>query len=104
MHDWLKENYIDFPSVCDKTVLNFVLYVRQKYNMPRQHKSLQFFSVEELDYGKQLQADFEEYIMRMANGNHKKVYFFTMVLSGSRHKFVYYTTQPFTTQTAIIAH
>jgi transposase len=104
MHDWLKENYIDFPPVCEKTVFNFVLYVRQKYNIPQQHESRQFFPVEELDYGKQLQADFGEYIMRMANGSRKKVYFFTMVLSRSRHKFVYYVAQPFTTQMAVIAH
>ena len=33
MHDWLKEHYPDFPLVCPKTVFNFVLFVRQKYNI-----------------------------------------------------------------------
>lgn len=104
MHDWLKENHSDFPPVCEKTVFNFVLFVRQKYNIPQQYESRQFFPVEEMEYGKQAQADFGEYTLRTSFGGRKKVYFFTMVLARSRHKHTYFTSQPFTTQMAIIAH
>jgi transposase len=104
MHDWLKEHNPDFPEVCEKTVFNFVQYIRQKYNIPQQYESRQFFPVEEMDYGSQAQADLGEYTMRMTNGNRKKVHFFTMVLSRSRHKYGYFSIQPFTTQMSIIAH
>ena len=104
MHDWLKEMHPAFPPVCEKTVFNFVQYIRQKYNIPQQYESRQFFPVEEMEYGKQIQADFGEYILRSSSGGRKKVYFFTMVLARSRQKYVYFTIQPFTTQIAIIAH
>jgi len=104
MHDWLKENYVDFPTSCEKTVYNFVMYVRQKYSIPLQPVNRDFFPVEELHYGYQAQVDFGEYTMRTCDGSRKKVYFFSMVLSRSRHKYVCFSTRPFTTQMAILAH
>lgn len=104
MHDWLKEYYNDFPGVCPKTVFNFVLYVRQKYNIPRQYEPREFFPVEEMDYGRQAQVDFGETSLRTADGRRKKIYFFCMVLSRSRQKYVFYCDVPFTTQIAILAH
>lgn len=104
MHDWLKENHKDFPKVCPKTVYNFVMFVRQKYNIPEQTIMRDYFPVEEKPYGKQAQVDFGETSMRKRDGGRKKVYFFTMVLSRSRFKFVHFETQPFTTQLAIQAH
>lgn len=104
MHDWLKEKHPGFPLVCEKTVFNFVLYIRQKYNIPQQYEPRQFFPVEELEYGKQAQVDFGEYTLRTVNGSRKKIYFFSMVLSRSRQKYVYYSPQPFTTHMAIVAH
>ena len=35
VHDWLKEHYDDFIDVNEKTVFNFVLYVRSKYGIPK---------------------------------------------------------------------
>jgi len=104
LHDWLKENHEDFPKVCPKTVYNFVMYVRQKYNIPQQSIIREYFPVEEKPYGKQAQVDFGETSMRKRDGGRKKIYFFTMVLSRSRFKFVHFETQPFTTQLAISAH
>jgi transposase len=104
MHDWLKEHYPDFPLVCPKTVFNFVLFVRQKYNIAQQYTSRDFFPVEELAYGFQAQVDFGEYILRTRSGSRKKVYFFSMVLSRSRQKFLCFQAQPFTAQTAVEAH
>ena len=89
MHDWLKEHYHDFPSVSQKTVYNFVMWVRQKYNIPKVVLPREYAIVEETAYGKQAQVDFGQYNMRHHGKNRKKVYFFAMVLSRSRMKFVF---------------
>lgn len=34
MHDWLKEHHTYFPQVNQKTVFNFVRWVRHKHNLP----------------------------------------------------------------------
>ena len=104
MHDWLKEHYSDFPPVAPKTVYNFVMWVRQKYHIPKQIVLRNYMVVEEVPYGKQAQVDFGEYTMRCGSGKRKKVYFFTMVLSRSRYKYVYFSEVPFTTSIAVAAH
>lgn len=104
MHDWLKEHHPDLPDVTPRTVFNFVMYVRQKHNIPVVKLGREYFSVEELPYGEQAQMDFGEYNMRISNGNRKKVRFFAMVLSRSRMKYIWFTAQPFTAQTVCQAH
>ncbi|MCK5170136.1 MAG: IS21 family transposase [Bacteroidales bacterium] len=104
MHDWLKEHYNSFPKVNPKTVYNFVMWVRQEYNIPKVNSDREYFIVEELPYGKQSQVDFGEYNIRTGTGKRKKVYFFTMVLSRSRYKYVYFSDTPFTTALSIAAH
>jgi len=34
VHDYLKEHYPDFPRVCEKTVHNYVQFIRKKYHIP----------------------------------------------------------------------
>jgi hypothetical protein len=104
IHDWLKEKHENFPKVSTKTIYNFVMWVRQKYNLPKVKPVREYMIVEELAYGKQAQVDFGEYNMR--DGNHKrvKVWFFLIVLSRSRFKYVWFSDQPFTSAKAIIAH
>ena len=104
MHDWLKEHYAHFPEVSPKTVYNFVMRVRQTHNIPKISRSRDFCIIEELAYGRQAQVDFGEYNMRDGQGKRVKVYFFTMVLSRSRYKYVYYSLSPFTSSLAIYAH
>lgn len=104
MHDWLKENQQDFPNVSAKTVFNFVMWVRQKYHLPKTTEHRQFSMTEELPYGQQAQVDFGEYNIRSSDGKRVKVYFFTMVLSRSRFKFVWFINRPFTAWLAIQAH
>lgn len=104
MHDWLKEHHPGFPKVSGRTVYNFVIYVRQKYNIPFEHQSREYFAVEELPYGQQAQVDFGQYNLRQASGNRKKVWFFAMVLSRSRMKFVCFTDKPFTAETVCHWH
>jgi Integrase core domain len=104
MHDWLKEHFEDFPTVCPKTVFNFVAAVRQKHHLPRPETVRDCTLVEELPFGRQAQADFGECSLRDGHGKRTKVYFFTLVLSRSRYKFVWLSAGRFTTHTAIEAH
>lgn len=104
MHDWLKEWHEGFPKVSQKTVYNFVMWVRQKYNLPKISPTREYMIVEELPYGQQAQVDFGEYNMRDGNGKRVKVRFFLMVLSRSRFKYVWFIDQPFTSDLAIAAH
>ncbi len=104
VHDWLKEHHPDFIKVTEKTVYNFVLYVRNKYSLPKPFDVRQYMMVPELEYGKQAQVDFGEYNMTDTEGRRKKVYFFAMVLSRSRHKYVFHSVVPFTSKTMVEAH
>ncbi len=104
IHDWLKEHHSDFPEINPRTVYNFVMFVRQKHNIPCVPVAREYFPVEELPYGEQAQVDFGEYNMRIADGKRKKVRFFAMVLSRSRMKYVYFSGKPFTSQTVVSAH
>lgn len=104
MHDWLKEHYEDFPKLNAKTIFNFVHFVRVKHNIPKLSVQRQMSVVEELPYGKQAQVDFGEYTLRSSSGGRVKIFFFTLVLSRSRFKYVWFTDRYFTTELAIHAH
>lgn len=104
MHDWLKEYHVDFPKVSPKTVFNFMQWIRTKHNLPNIVEYREFQMVEELPYGKQAQVDFGEYNMRRGTGHRIRVFFFTMILSRSRFKYVWFTDRHFTSELAIVAH
>jgi transposase len=104
MYDWLLEHHPDLPKVSTRTVYNFVMFVRQKYNIPFVHIAREYFPVEELPYGEQAQVDFGEYNMRQSDGGRKKVRFFAMVLSRSRMKYIWFLDKPFTAQSVCDAH
>lgn len=103
-HDWLKEKYPDFPVVAQKTVYNFVMAIRQQHNIPLEGAVREMMMVDELPYGKQAQVDFGVYNMTTEEGQRKKVYFFAIVLSRSRMKYVFFQDKPFTTRTTIEGH
>jgi transposase len=104
MHDWLKEYHPDLIHTAPKTVYNFVMALRQKYNIPLEEASREYFVVEQLPYGKQAQADFGHYILRGTEDRRKRIHFFVMMLSRSRMKFLQFSEVPFTTRMAIDAH
>jgi len=106
VEDRLKENFEDFPSVHSKTVYNFVQSIRKKYNIPKPTniQSRQYQKIDDLPYAMEAQVDFGEYNMQQKDGRRKKVYFFVMILSRSRQKYVYLQTNPFTTSNSIYAH
>ena len=104
MHDWLKEYHPDFLHTSPKTVYNFVMALRQKYNIPLEEMGREYFAVEELPYGQQAQADFGHYTLQGSEESRKRIHFFVMMLSRSRMKFVQFSDYPFTSRTAIDAH
>lgn len=60
--------------------------------------------LEETPPGYEAQVDFGQFKMKDMYDRNLWVYFFCMVLSYSRMRFVYFSREPFRTQTAIDAH
>ncbi len=106
IEDRLKENFSDIPDIHSKTVYNFVQIVRKKYHLekPAKEHFRQCEKLAEVAYGKQAQVDFGQCFMQTGTDKRVKIYFFCMVLSRSRMKFVYFQNQPFTAKTAVYAH
>ena len=104
VHDWLKEHHKDLIKVHEKTVFNFVLWVRNKHGIPKPFHHRDYRQVEQLPYGQQAQVDFGESNMSTEEGHRKKVYFLSMVLARSRQKYVVFQDKPFTTLATIEAH
>lgn len=105
IHDWMKEQYPDLPPVCGKTVYNFVESVRRKYNLDKEVLSRRVYEkVPDTPYGEYAQMDFGESRMPTDKDSFVKVYFFAMVMSRSRQKFVYFSRTPFTSALTVYAH
>jgi transposase len=104
IEDLLKEKYDDLPLVNSKTVYNFVTMIRNECNIKKKSTPVRVYEkLPETEYGQQAQVDFGEFNMR-GERSPKKVYFFTMVLSRSRQKFVHFRNHPFTTESTIESH
>lgn len=106
VEDRLKEKYPDLPKVHSKTVFNFVHSIRRQKDIPKPKatETRQFEQIPPTPYGKEAQVDFGERWMKTVDGSRIKVYFMAMVLSRSRHKHVFFTDKPFTSEYAIKAH
>lgn len=104
IEDRLKEKYPDLPKVNSKTVYNFVQYVRKKEKIFAPVNIRQTEAIEEFAYGSQAQVDFGESWMQRPDKSRQKVYFFALVLSRSRYKYVFFQTTPFTGKTAVQSH
>ncbi|ULB33506.1 hypothetical protein [Proteiniphilum propionicum] len=90
IEDRLKEKYPDLPKVNSKTVYNFVQHVRRQEKIPVPEKIRQTEALEEFAYGSQAQVDFGTAQMRRLDGSRRRVYFFALVLSRSRYKYVFF--------------
>lgn len=103
--DRLKETFADLPYVSDKTVYNFVEALRVSLNLPKEKESIrQMVKLPDPGYGQEAQVDWGEKNMMTGSGRFKKVYFFVMVMSRSRQKFVYFQDIPFTSKMTAYAH
>lgn len=106
VHDYLREHHSDCPNVNGKTVFNFVMRIRDKYHIAKSYEDT-FRPMEKLpesEPGRYMQVDFGEYWMHRDDTRRVKVYFFAAVMSYSRHKFIYFSKTPFTSELAIYAH
>ena len=106
IEDRLMEHFEDLPSVNSKTVYNFVQSIRQEHGIFKESDKAprDFQNLREVPYGSEAQVDFGEMRLRTETSYRIKVYFFSMVLSRSRQKFVYFQLEPFTTASAVYAH
>jgi transposase len=107
VEDRLRERYSSLPVVHSKTVYNFVNSIRQQYGIKKKKEVSyrQYENLPETDYGYQGQVDWGEYNMLTGEcERRRKVYFFVMVLSRSRYKYVYFKDQPFDSRTTVEAH
>jgi len=107
IYDWIKEEKnletLDFKK---RSFRSYVKSIRKEYDIQKQYviKERQYEAVDDPPMGQQAQVDMGEILLETISGRRKKVYCFAMVLSHSRHKFVFWQEKPFTTATFIQAH
>lgn len=106
IEDRIKEHFPDAPEVSSKTVYNTVQAIRAEYDIKKSQSNHQriYEKLPEVPYGSESQVDFGSYSMATKEGLRCKVYFFVMVLSRSRQKYLYFQDRPFTSGTTIDAH
>lgn len=106
VEDKLKEHHPDISEVSSKTVYNYVMQIRAKYNIDkvnnRQVRMMRKWA--DTPYGEWGQVDFGTILLSTDRGKNHRVHFFVIVLGRSRQKYVYFQSTPFTSKTAIYAH
>lgn len=105
IHDRLKEDFINLPTIHPNTVVNYVARLRIDENLPKIVSSTRDFNkLDETSYGEYAQVDFGERWVYTGRKRTVKVYFMAIVLCRSRYKFIYFQSTPFTTKSSIYAH
>ena len=106
VEDRLKEHHSNLSDISSKTVYNYVMHVRAKYNIDKvcESKIRMMRKWAETPYGEWGQVDFGTMLMITDSGKNHRVHFFVMVLGRSRQKYIYFQSTPFTSRTAIYAH
>ena len=103
IYDRLREVNEEFePSY--RSVRLYVSDLREEEGIPTIKTIRQYTECEELPLGFQAQVDLGQMVMQDAYNKRIKIYIFAMVMSASRHKYVYFQLDPFTSQTFIEAH
>lgn len=106
IHTQLRMSFSDLKKFNQKTVYNYVRRVRTEENIPKDEEGTNrpYCMLEQTAAAEYAQADFGEKWVDDGNGGRKKVYFFVMVLSRWRHKFVWFSDSPFTAELAAYVH
>lgn len=106
IHTQLRLNFPDLEKFNQKTVYNYVQRVRKEEDIPMESEgdNRPYSMLEQTAPAEYAQADFGEKWLADGNGKKKKVYFFVLVLSRWRHKFVWLSDSPFTAELAAYAH
>ncbi len=103
--DHLQEHFEGLPELSEKTVYNYVMRVREDEDIPKCTEPVrQMHQLPQCEYGEQAQVDYGEQWMETSGGRRVKIYFFTMILSRSRARFVYLQNVPFTSKSTVYAH
>jgi len=103
VHDRLRENHSDFkPSY--PSVRLYVTAMREVLGIPTEKKIRQYTEVTELALGYQSQVDMGQMLMKDMFGVSVRIYIFTMVMSNSRKKFVYFSDRAYNAEDFIKAH
>lgn len=96
-----------FPEF-DTTKITFYRYMkklRQETGYDRYKDKARLRTMREKPQpGYEAQVDFGQYKLKDMYGINRRVYVFVMVLSYSNLRFYYFSAQPFTSKTAILAH
>ena len=106
IHSQLRMSFGDLEKFNQKTVYNYVQRIRKDEDIPMDGEGdgCPYCMLEQTPAAEYAQADFgEKWIDEGADGK-KKVYFFVLVLSRWRHKFVWFSDTPFTAELAAYAH
>lgn len=106
IHSQLRRNFTDLGRLDQKTVYNYVMRVRREEKIPveKEGSGRPYCMLEQTAPAEYAQADFGEKWIYDKDGNRKKVYFFVMLLSRWRYKFVWFSEKPFTSELAAYAH
>lgn len=98
----IKDQFPDFN--CKKTTFfKYVKDLREQTGYIKPSERPTSFR-EETPPGYEAQVDFGQFKMKDMYDRNIRVYFFCMVLSYSRMRFVYFSREPFRTKTAVDAH
>jgi transposase len=104
VYDWLLERFGDQITFSERTTRLYVAKLRVTEEIPKPVKFRDYEAVEELPMGFQSQVDMGEIWVKHISGRKLKVYCFAMVLSHSRHKYIWWQDKPFTTADFINCH
>lgn len=97
----LKSTFPDF-EIPNATFYRYIKSLREQTGYVKSPRVFQMRA--ETQPGYEAQVDFGQYAMKSMYGNNIRVYFFCMVLSYSRMKFVYFSNEPFNAEKTIQAH
>lgn len=107
IHSQLRMQFPELEKFNQKTVYNYVRKVRREENIPMDNEGRcrPYHMLEQTPPGEYAQADFGEKWVDVKGGTcKKKVYFFVLLLSRWRYKFVWFSDVPFTSELAAYAH
>ncbi|MDW0116297.1 hypothetical protein QTL97_05080 [Sporosarcina thermotolerans] len=101
--DWLEEK-LEFSSVSEGTVRNYVNELRESYHIPKVISEREFSAVPELPMGQQIQVDFGQTKVPKLDGTYIRLYFIGFILAHSRYKYVEWLDRPFRANDLIRMH
>lgn len=106
IHSQMRRIFTDMEKFDQKTVYNYVMRVRREENIPveKEGNNRPYCMLEQTAPAEYAQADFGEKWINDKEGNKKKIYFFVLLMSRWRHKFVWFSDKPFTSELAVYAH